>query len=139
MEEALPLWRQVGHRFGLASALYSLARLERDGNPRRAAALLRESLTLYRQLNNDRGLALVLCSLADLCEHGGQAARAARLLAAAGRLAGGLGPGQPVFDHDFHDAVLERLRLALGDTRLARELARGTALTPDEVQALALE
>ncbi|MEZ4769981.1 MAG: tetratricopeptide repeat protein [Caldilineales bacterium] len=62
-EEALAIWRQLGHegRSGLALALWTLGDVVmEEGDYERALVLLQESLEIYRELNDPGGIGIAL-------------------------------------------------------------------------------
>jgi tetratricopeptide (TPR) repeat protein len=105
---------------------------ELDGHLSIAAAWYRQGLAASARQQNVYAGADALHGLAGLALRRGAAEDATVLLAAAGTLDNGLGPARPEAD-----TLLERAVAALAPRVSAAALARGRAMTREEVQAYA--
>jgi non-specific serine/threonine protein kinase len=78
--ESLELYRTLGERAGIATALNTLGNVARDeGDYERAQALYEESLALRREIGDRRGIAVVLNNLGLMARYRGNYERAAAL------------------------------------------------------------
>ncbi len=79
--ESLALFRDLGHRTGMASATSLLENVARaQGHHEEAAALLEESVALFRDLGDSWGIATTLLTLGNAVRFQGNHARATSLL-----------------------------------------------------------
>lgn len=156
--------REIEFLWGLATAQYYLgetfrakAEAERaSGNPSEAdeadaARCLREGFVNYQRQDESLGMAGCLSGLAGLAAARGATKRAARLLAAAGKLGEASGAFLPPTEKDNYEALAARVHQTLGDEEFFKAAAVGyampldhalhdaeRALEPEEAQAAAL-
>lgn len=77
LRACLPLLREQGDRWGVASALNNLGDVVRNqGDESQAIALHTESLAIHRELQNLRGMAVVLMNLGKIAQWQGDFAQA---------------------------------------------------------------
>jgi hypothetical protein len=139
-EEALALGREYGDIDFVAFATQRLGRMAlRQGDPRQAAARLREALGLFRTVGNQVRVAGVLEELAMTASSSGQAEQVARLLGAEAVLRENI--GIPILPAEWADtyARVSVARGALGEDVWAAAFAAGQALTLEQAIAEALE
>jgi non-specific serine/threonine protein kinase len=140
LEGSLALFRRCGDRRRVARALTMLGRLARAaGDRQRAAALCTEGLATFRELAFKPGIGDCLEALADLGLDAGQAAHAARLLAATESLravASTSGHSAPPATRQRRVAAA---RAGLDDAAFAAAWAQGGAMDVDAAAAYALE
>ncbi|MCA9877034.1 MAG: hypothetical protein KC442_04620 [Thermomicrobiales bacterium] len=137
-EQALGLFRQVGHPIGIATALSRLAELARGrGDDEQAANAYREALRVYEEAGDPWLITLPLAGLADLAAAHGQAATAATLTGFLRALA--VAAGAPLLSAARR--CLERAERGatahLGAARVQELQAAGGALTREEAVAAA--
>jgi DNA-binding CsgD family transcriptional regulator len=138
-QEALRLFRELGHSLGIARTLHGLAYLadKRRDYPR-AVALLRETLALRWELQDRWGIAPNLEDAADIAGRTGDPSVAARLYGAAEALREGIGtPVPPLFRAEYEREVAVT-RAALGPEGFAAEWAAGRALPLEQAVAEAM-
>ena len=138
-EEALGLFRALGHTAGVARALHGLAYVAyKRRDHARALALSRETLALRWELHDRWGIAANLEDIADIAGLTGQPRRAARLYGAAEALREALGvPIAPLYRAEYEREV-GVVREALGVETLAAEWTAGRGLPLAEAVAEAL-
>jgi DNA-binding CsgD family transcriptional regulator len=136
LTEALALLRRLNDSYGIACAQLVLgwvATGRRDGAT--AAANYAESLSLWQELGTQEGVVDVLAGVAELAGTAGQAALAARLLAAAEALGEAVGYVLPAPERARYDRTRAELRASLGAVAFAREWAAGLTITLGEAVA----
>ena len=132
-EESVESARRVDHREYLAGALLGLGDMNlRLGRFEPGRAQLLEAIELYTLLGFQDKLASCCVWLAPAPEHDGDRALAARLLGAAAGIRRLTGASVDWQEQEFHDELLERLRLALGSAAYDEAFAAGEA-APDDV------
>jgi non-specific serine/threonine protein kinase len=140
LTESLALRRASGDKWGIASALQRLGFvMERCGDYVQAAALFKESLAHEEALGDKRVIAECLIGLAEAAYAQGQLTRAAVLFAAAEALREILGASLPHFDRTGYDRDVEAIGARVGDSVFRSALAKGRALTLEQVIQYALE
>jgi tetratricopeptide (TPR) repeat protein len=136
-QEALALYRELGHEHGVTGSLYNLAFLHfQAGRPEESATLLRESFRLAEQTGDAIYAILALFLLASLAERAGEAAYAATLLGAAEAEQQRVGltlAGTP--EGELEDAARARLRAQLGEEEFETARAAGGAAGLRAVQS----
>ena len=112
---------------------------QRQGEPGRAAQLLREALALILDLDHQPGLTTALTTLAALASDLRQPEPAARLLGALGRLIQEPGRARalPIGFRADYELGLTRVRQALGNGAFERARERGAVMALDELMAAA--
>jgi predicted ATPase/DNA-binding SARP family transcriptional activator len=134
----LRTFRQRNNRSGVAETLYYQAEVARAGGDlREAAALCAESLQTYHALQDIDWTLLVLEQMASLTAQSGAHERAARLLGAASALRRSL-----PYPHGMATATedaLARTQTALKGPAFQTAWTSGSAMTPDQAVAFALE
>src|ERR1022692_4851791 len=125
----------IGFREGIAWSLEQLGLLAADGGDPEAAALLRSSLELHRGLRDRWRTSCVLEDLAALALSGGNAGRAARLLAAAAAIREAIGTVIAPCETSRHDETLAGARAALGAEAFETAWRQGTLAPVDDLQA----
>jgi predicted ATPase/DNA-binding SARP family transcriptional activator len=129
-EESIQLGGEVGDNYGPALGRRILGRLAADaGCPDEAAELLLESLASFRTLGYNQRMTECLEDLAKLAIDNGDPARAARLLAAAGRFRDREGCPLSPSHRRAIERVLEQARETLADQAFQAALAAGRAIT----------
>jgi predicted ATPase/DNA-binding SARP family transcriptional activator len=133
-------FRRLGDEGGVAAAQALLGLVAaRDGQEERAADLHRHALDVAARIDEPGMLALVLQAMAVAAAVAGQAERAALLLGAAesswrSSFASGRPPGMADrLPSRLLDDAVATARRALGGEAFEAALARGRALSPDEV------
>jgi predicted ATPase/DNA-binding CsgD family transcriptional regulator len=139
IESSLTLHREARLQMGVKNALQWLGQLELElGNLAEAETRNQEVLTAFRNIEpSDPYMPLSLVMIARIASARSQFERAARLFAAVDRYH--VRPVQPRQPGDHFDADLVTVRTQLGETAFAREWAVGSAMTPDQIIAYALE
>lgn len=140
-KECLDLCDQAHAPWSRSYALWALGlHLWRQGEPRRAAELLRDALTARRVVGDGWGIALCLEALAWTAASAGEAERGARLLGAAEVVWRSIGISQSGFRHMAagHERTETRLRSDLGERRYAAAVRRGTKMGLDQAADWAL-
>jgi non-specific serine/threonine protein kinase len=133
---SVELMRARGNRWGMAHALIVLSiSLLNRGLDERAGETAREALLMMDSLGDRTGLPTCLRLLATLAQRRGESARAATLLAAAGRLHGSRTPARDTIGWGVEAAV----RRSLGAREFSRHSARGRQLDRREMIVLALD
>jgi predicted ATPase/DNA-binding SARP family transcriptional activator len=137
---ALEAFRRLGDEGGVAAAHALLGLVAARGREQgRAADLHRQALEVATGIDEPEMLSLVLQAMAVAAVIAGQAERAASLFGAAesrwrSSLASGLAPGMAErLPARLLDDAVATARRALGDEAFEAALARGRALSPDEV------
>jgi tetratricopeptide (TPR) repeat protein len=137
---ALEAFRRLGDEGGVAAAHALLGLVAARGREQgRAADLHRQALEVATRIDGPDMLSLVLQVMAVAAVIAGQAERAALLFGAAesrwrSSLASGLAPGMAErLPARLLDDAVATARRALGDEAFEAALARGRALSPDEV------
>jgi hypothetical protein len=111
---------------------------EQRGSAEAARALHLDSHAAARKLGDPRALALALEGLAGAQTLAGHHEHAARLLGAATAARQSAGAQLPPEERADVDRVTARARAALGETRFAAALERGTKLDPGDPATLAV-
>jgi non-specific serine/threonine protein kinase len=140
-EQGLALARELGNRVGIAWSLEHLGELALDeGDHARALALFLEPISMWRDASSvsPQG-ASALEHLASVAVAFGELERAARLIAAARNLAGGVDDRYLSVDAGRTERDLAALRSRLGPAAFEEAWAEGAAMTLDEALAEARE
>jgi tetratricopeptide (TPR) repeat protein len=137
-EESLAIKRALGSESGIALELLNLGNVGlAEGDVPQAEERLRESLRLGAKLDLRRSNPFRLIALAGVASARGDARRAARLLGAAdGQLATTGGAIDPA-DRADHEALVERVRAALGG-EFDQASEEGRSLSAEDAIAEAL-
>ncbi len=139
-QEALDLRRQLGDPDSIAYSLGNLGLVAfAQGDYARAEALQTETLILRQTLSNKTGLARCYENIAFIAAAIGEPERAARLFAAAGALRAEIGAEAPPNDRAELDRCIAGLRRQLGPVAFTHFWDSGSAMSPDEATAFALE
>jgi DNA-binding CsgD family transcriptional regulator len=136
-DRALALARKLGVPHLVADALEQSARLVAADDPSAAEVLHHEALAL----RVDHGLRTFMVdnldALAELAGRAESFAEAVRLLAASDAARAAMGYPRPPIDRAQHEAIVARLRAALGDRAFADLWAEGAGLSLDDAVAYA--
>lgn len=125
-------FRELGDRLGLALALGRLADLAREaGNHDEAGRHFAESLTLLREIGAQLSVER-LEGVAALARDRGHPERAARLLAAATSIREMVGHPLPPVEQMAQRAIVDDLRVRLGEAAFAAAWDSGRYLNPDQ-------
>ncbi|MBO9577294.1 MAG: hypothetical protein J7480_00815 [Microbacteriaceae bacterium] len=133
---SIEVMRARGNRWGMAHALtvLSISLLNR-GLDERAGETGREALLMMDSLGDRAGVPTCLRLLAALAHRRGDSAKAATLLAAAGRLHGSRTPARDTIGWGVEASI----RRSLGAREFSRHSSRGRQLDRREMLALALD
>lgn len=139
LERTLSIGRRHGHRPAIGHPLSLLGTVhELTGDEEAARSCWAEALAVYLTVDNAWGLQQALEGMARLALAGGEAARAARLLAGADAARERLGSLLLPDQEQAHRRAVDAARRALGDAAFAAEWSLGRGLTPPQTVALAL-
>lgn len=139
IEQALEIRHEVEDRFGIAICLNALADVERAlGNGKRALQLYREALQMQRRIGVNDGLADSLLGISALVLERGDAAAAARLLAASDGLREASSQQIAPVDRAAYDELVAAVHTRLDGQQLEQELAAGRALSGQQALEHAL-
>ncbi|MFK4225863.1 ATP-binding protein [Streptomyces sp. NPDC019890] len=133
-KDCLDLCNEAHAPWSRSYALWALGlHLWRQGEPLRAAELLRDALKTRRVVGDGWGIALCLEALAWTAASAGEAERGARLLGAAEVEWRSTGISQSGFRHlaAGHKRTESRLRTELGERRYAAAIRRGARMGRD--------
>jgi hypothetical protein len=129
LEQSLGLFRDLGLKAGIPSALQALGDLALgQGDAGLAPTLYQESLTLARTVGYKDVVACCLEGLAGVACATGQSERAARVYGAAAALRAGIGVALPLADRAGHERMVATARAVLGEDAYAAAWAAGQAL-----------
>jgi predicted ATPase len=140
-KECLDLCNEAHAPWSRSYALWALGlHLWRQGEPSRAAELLRDALNARRVVGDGWGIALCMEALAWTAASAGEAERGARLLGAAEVVWRSIGISQSGFRHlaAGHEGTEIRLRTDLGERRYAAAVRRGAKMGLDRAADWAL-
>jgi non-specific serine/threonine protein kinase len=127
---------EAGFGWGVATCAYYQGELARArDDDRRAADRLRAGLRGYREQGDPVGMAGCLAGLATVSARHGDDERAARLFAAAGKLAEGVTGFLPPTDRTEYDAAFAAVRERLGDAAYTAAAGLGYAMPIEHVVA----
>jgi len=116
-EQSLEIFRELGHRWGIAGALADLGGLAREQRDCRTAhSLYRESLRIFQELEHKRGIARLLECFACSAAVQHQAERSLRLAGAAAALRQNIGAPLTSAEQAKLEAMLDPARQVLNDT-----------------------
>ena len=132
--------RAIGDEYAQAHCLDGLGSLAlEDGRLEDAAAMVLESYELYARLDDRYRIPIAVARMGGVLAADGQAAAAARVLAASEGLREESGAAIPHWVADMNAIALEQIRGRLDEEALAREWQTGSGLAADEAVALARE
>ena len=132
--ESLAIAQQVGEVRTSAMAYLNLGEpAENRGDYARAWAMSRESLPLLKAMEDRYSLSIAAQNLGSVAEKVGQFERSARLLAAATRMLEQTRISHGPIEQERFDAIVERVREALGDERFNAAWATGSRYTIDQL------
>jgi tetratricopeptide (TPR) repeat protein len=135
MLERIELGRETGNFATIAIESNNLSMVERQlGNLDRAEALSREAFDIYRRRGDAIATAWAINGLAAVTSAQGRADRAAVLLGIADAALAAAGGEWPPDERVQYDETVSRLSQDLGPEELERALARGRALSAEDVQ-----
>jgi predicted ATPase/DNA-binding XRE family transcriptional regulator len=139
LEAALALHRQIDNIHAIASSLQALGESQAllEAVPE-AARAFRESLALLQRLKDWVGLAACLNGLAWAAARQDQPERAARLIGAAEQLRARIASPPLEIERRVQALAMAAIQDRLAPRALARALADGRALTPEQALAEAL-
>ncbi|MFF4233606.1 ATP-binding protein [Streptomyces sp. NPDC001820] len=140
-KQCLDLCNEAHAPWSRSYALWALGlHLWRQGEPSRAAELLRDALNARRVVGDGWGIALCMEALAWTAASAGEAERGARLLGAAEVVWRSIGISQSGFRHlaAGHETTETRLRTDLGERRYGAALRRGARMGLDGAAEWAL-
>jgi len=135
LEESRSLSQRIGFREGIAWSLEQLGLLAADQGDPGAAELLSQSLEVHRELRDRWRTCSVLEDLAALSLARGDAARAARLLAAAEAMRDAFGTVVAPCESAQHAQSMAGARAALGDDAFEAAWRHGLQAPIDELLA----
>ncbi len=137
--EALAIQRKLENRRSVANLLSNPGDTARGLRQQALAKEMhRQALTERAAMKDRPGVATSLLNLAYVAVATGDLERAAVLLAAGDRVRSDAGIALPATGHEEFDRHLSAVRAGLGQ-RFAEAWARGSAMTPEEAVAYALE
>jgi non-specific serine/threonine protein kinase len=132
-EESLRIEQELGNKVSTISPLINLASLAtKAGEYDSAAPHLIEALELVREMGEKRHGAYALEAAAELAEARGESARSARLCGAAQVLRTEIGAPLTSPDQEIYDAVVSRVKDALGEESAATGWAEGRTMSYEE-------
>lgn len=138
-EESLALAREIPDRSVTGSALTGIGRvLTRAGQLERAEDALREALSIRVDLGERAGAARSLLALAGLAGVRRDWARAARLLAAAGRLRESIGDPPTSLEAEERSRQAAALRESMGEGAFTEAWNDGRRFSQEQAHAYAL-
>ncbi|MGH7600482.1 MAG: tetratricopeptide repeat protein, partial [bacterium] len=141
LQESLAKFRGWGHKWAIANTFYHIGRLScKAGNDdERATACFHESMLLNRDLGNKLGIAKALFGFGSLALAEGDAARSARLFAAAEALHKTIGAPMTAYDRIRFDREVSRVRALLEDETFATTWNAGKNMTTEQAVSYALQ
>jgi hypothetical protein len=136
--DGLSLARELAWEEGIADGLgnLSLAALQ-QGHYEQALPLLEEALTSYAELEYLTGNRVLQVAAVDASQ--GEVARATRLLAGAEALRNASGLSLETVERELNDRTVSSVHEQLGEEAFAAAWSTGSAMSPDETVAYALE
>jgi predicted ATPase/tRNA A-37 threonylcarbamoyl transferase component Bud32 len=139
-EEAVANGRQYGHEPFLSAALGNLGAVECErGRLEAAEGHYGEALTMAQALRSDEFIGLSLHGFGAIAAKRGAAVRAAWLAGAAEALLDAVGATLAPVDRAFRDRYVADARERLGEATVEAAMAKGRAMTLEEVALLAAE
>ncbi len=139
-EECLALWREAGNQMRIAEALRDFGNMRyTQGDHTQARVHFEESLTIARDLGFKEGIAQGLEAFALLGFNAAQAERSVRLWGAAAALRRIINSPLTPNEQEQQERTMTTARQILGEDSFARAWAEGSALTPEQAIAVALE
>lgn len=139
-EDALALFRAVGHIWGIATTAGYLGLLAgKAGDRSRAVALHRESLELRWSIGTMEDLAGCFADIAALAAAGGEADYAARLFGAAAGIRDALGAPARLPERQLYEEGEALAARTLGAEAFTAQVRVGRDLPPDQAVGLAGE
>jgi DNA-binding CsgD family transcriptional regulator len=134
LEESIKLYREMGHRRGLAESLARLARVLAAQNEHTAAySLYEESMVSAKQLNHTWLIAFCLEGLAAGAAANDEFLWAAQLLGKAEHLRQAIKVPIPPVERAGYERLVAAIRTTLGKDIFAVAWAQGRTMTPDQV------
>jgi hypothetical protein len=138
-QESLALFRELGGKVGIATALHNLGYVALDqGDLARAAALHREALTQLEELGDKAGVALALIGVAHVAAAERRRELAVRLFAASAVLRESIGRAISPASRGRIERRLDEMRGELGTAAFDDAWAAGQAMTWEDAAAEAL-
>jgi DNA-binding CsgD family transcriptional regulator len=133
IEEALGIFRRIGFELGIALSSRFLGQvMHAKGDDRRAAPLLLDSLRVNRAITQQWHIANALETLAKIAANHGQETLATTLFGALATFREQAdAPLEPALQPE-HDAIVSRLRKALGQTAFETAWATGAAMPVEQ-------
>jgi non-specific serine/threonine protein kinase len=139
-EEALALFKEIKEMAAIGVSLDNLGAVAYlEGDFAASTSYYTAALEAYRELGFKNGISTALDGLAALAMKRGELERAARLAGAAEALRESLGAVLDAADQAFRDGYVAELRESLGEEALARALAAGRELAPEQAVSDALD
>ena len=138
-EETQETFQSLGYQRGVALAMHNLGETAyKMGEYANARELLRESLRIRRHLGLPRGYPYSFELIAQVNASEGHYEQAVQLLAASDTLRNRIGAPLELVAQKHVTAVLDRVRVQLGDIAYELAWSKGTHLTTEQAIALAL-
>ena len=138
-EETQETFQSLGYQRGVALAMHNLGETAyKMGEYANARELLRESLRIRRHLGLPRGYPYSFELIAQVNAGEGHYEQAVQLLAASDTLRNRIGAPLELVAQKHVTAVLDRVRVQLGDIAYELAWSKGTHLTTEQAIALAL-